>query len=108
MYGIHTEKSFKEFGTMSEALAFAYRSLKQKSYDYTIYDVYKDPAGRVAQIRQDLRDDSGGSSRYIIGVCWVSPSFTPQYERSRNTEKCSYAILPNGKLGKTGWRMIKS
>lgn len=108
MYGIRTEKSFKEFGTMSEALAFAYRSLKQKSYDYTIYDVYKYPAGRGAQIRQDLRDDSGGDSRYIIGVCWVSPSFTPQYESSGNTEKRSYTILPNGKLGKIGWRMLKS
>ena len=93
---------FKEFGTMQECLAFAYRSLKRK-YEYTIYDVYRFPADRGAQIKQDLRDDSGGDAKYIIGVCWVSESFSPQYESIGNTEKRSRTIMTDGRLGPVGW-----
>lgn len=102
MYGIFTGRMFREFGTMQECLAFAYRSLKRK-YEYTIYDVYKYPADRGAQIKQDLRDDSGGDAKYIIGVCWVSESFPPQYESIGNTEKRSRTIMADGRLGPIGW-----
>lgn len=102
MYGIFTGRTFREFGTMQECLAFAYRSLNKKN-EYTIYDVYKYPADRGAQIKQDLRDDSGGEAKYIIGVCWVSESFSPQYESIGNTEKRSRTIMADGRLGPVGW-----